>query len=86
MKLPLKVVPGASSEGIQWLGDDHGTLKVRVTAAPEKGKANKAVVKLIAKHLGVPISAVAIISGHTGHNKTVEITGMTESDIRRKIG
>ena len=81
----MKVVPGASREGVEWLDEAQGILKVRVTAAPEKGKANKAVVKLLAKRLELPPSVVNIISGHTGHNKVIEITGLTEREIRRKF-
>jgi hypothetical protein len=85
VKLPLKVVPGASREGLQWLGDDRGTLKVRVTAAPEKGKANKAVEKLIARRLDLPLSAVTITGGASSPNKIVEISGLSEAKIRAKL-
>ena len=86
MKLPLKVVPGASRDSVEWLDADHSILKVRVTAAPEKGKANKAVIKLLAKQLGLPASAIAIVSGSTSQQKLVEMDGITEETLREKIG
>ena len=49
--------------------------KVRVTAPPERGKANDAVVRLVAATLGLPRSAVTIVSGHGTREKTVEIVG-----------
>lgn len=74
VKLRLKVVPGASREGVEgWLGE---ALKVRVRAAPEKGKANAAVEKLLAGHIGLPPSKVRVVSGFTVPTKTVEIEGL----------
>ena len=85
MKLPLKVVPGASRDGIQWLDEAQTILKVRVTAAPEKGKANKAVTALIAAHLGLPKAAVTLVSGNTSQQKLVEISGMPEAEISQRL-
>lgn len=84
VRLRLKVVPGASSAGIVgWLGP---TLKVRVTAAPEKGKANAAVTALLAAELGLPPAGVRIVSGGGSPNKVVEIEGANEADVLRQIG
>ena len=85
MRLQLKVVPGASREKVEWLDETQRILKVRVTAAPEKGKANKAVVKLLAKRLGLPASAVTIVSGNTSQQKQVDITGLDDSDILARL-
>jgi uncharacterized protein (TIGR00251 family) len=68
----VKVVPGSScSEVVGDLGD--GTLKVKVAAPPEKGKANDAVRELLAAHYGVPRNAVTIVSGHASPRKLVKI-------------
>ena len=84
MKLAVKVVPGAARNGIaEWL---DGTLKVRVRAQPEKGKANAAVVKLLASQLGVGIRQVRIASGLTASRKVVEIDGLTEAEVCRRLG
>ena len=50
-------------------------LRVRVSAVPDKGKANAAVVALLARALGVPKSAVSVVSGETSRLKTLAIAG-----------
>ena len=55
--------------------NDAAVLRVRVSAVPDKGKANAAVVALIAKALGVPKSAVSVTSGETGRLKTLAVAG-----------
>jgi uncharacterized protein (TIGR00251 family) len=70
---PVRVVPKASRSEI--VGSEGGTLKVRIAAPPVKGKANKALVKLLAKTLGVSGSQVEIISGHKTRRKTVRVYG-----------
>jgi hypothetical protein len=55
--------------------DGSAVLRVRVKAVPDKGKANAAVIAVLAKALGVPKSAVTLISGDTARLKTVEIEG-----------
>jgi uncharacterized protein (TIGR00251 family) len=73
MKIQLKVVPKSSRDRVVgWVGD---RLKVQVTAAPERGKANAAVVDVLAGALGVPRSRVRIVAGETSPLKTVEIDG-----------
>lgn len=84
VRLRLKVVPGASSAGIVgWLGP---ALKIRVTAPPEKGKANAAVTALLAAELGLPSGAVSVVSGGGSPNKVVEIEGQSEADVLRRLG
>jgi uncharacterized protein (TIGR00251 family) len=73
MKLQLKVVPKASRDRVVgWVGE---RLKVQVTAAPERGKANEAVVEVLAEALGLPRHHVRIVAGATSPLKTVEIDG-----------
>lgn len=50
-------------------------LKARVRAVPEDGKANAALLKLLAKTIGVPKSAVTLVAGHTSRVKTLRLTG-----------
>jgi len=72
MTIRVKVTPrSAKNEIAGELAD--GTLKVRVTAAPEKGHANEQVCAVLAAHYRVPLSAVRIVSGHTGPRKLVRI-------------
>jgi uncharacterized protein (TIGR00251 family) len=72
MLLRVKVIPrSAASEVIGKLAD--GTLKVKIAAPPERGKANEALIALLASHFRVPKSAIAIVSGHTSALKLIKI-------------
>ena len=83
VKLPVKVVPGASRDGIAgWLGD---ALKVRVSAPPERGKANAAVEKLVAEALGVPKECARIVAGRTSPRKTIEVSGLSEAEVHQRL-
>lgn len=79
IKLPLKVIPGAARESVQWYADG---LKVKVRTAAEKGQANRAVELLLAQNLGLPPAAVNIISGHSSQQKLVELEGITLDAIK----
>jgi len=69
--LRLRVKTGARSTGI---GPDHdGALRVRVTEAPERGRANRAIVRLLAAELGVPASAMEWVSGESSQSKIIWI-------------
>jgi uncharacterized protein (TIGR00251 family) len=77
--LSVKVQPKSSADTI--LGEHGGALKVSVTAAPEKGKANAAVIALLSEKLGVPKSAIEIVRGETSRVKTVRIRGMAKETV-----
>lgn len=62
-------------EGMETLPDGRAVLKVRVQAAPREGEANAALIKLIAKAVGVPPRDVALVSGATGRLKRLMIAG-----------
>jgi uncharacterized protein YggU (UPF0235/DUF167 family) len=59
--------------------------KVRVSAAPEKGRANDALVHLLADVVHVPRAAVAVVSGHGARDKIVELTGVAPSEVERRL-
>jgi len=83
VKIPLKVVPGSSRSCIAgWLGE---SVKVRVKAPPESGKANKAVEKLLAKALQIPLNRVSIVRGGASPRKLVEITGLRGEEIVKRL-
>ncbi len=69
----VRVQPRASSNEIQ--GVEHGQLRVRTTASPTDGKANKAVIRLLADYLGVPQSRITLTRGLTHRNKQVTVSG-----------
>ena len=76
-ELRVRAQPNASKDAIEGQGEDAAGqtyLKVRVRAAPEKGKANAAIEKLLAKALGLPGSAVSVEKGETQRIKTVRIS------------
>jgi uncharacterized protein (TIGR00251 family) len=82
-KLSVKVVPGASRNEIAgWLGD---ALKVRVTAPPERGRANAAVEKLLAEALGLRCESVRVVAGHGSARKTIELSGLAPDEIRARL-
>ena len=58
-------------EGVEIRDDGSAVLKLRVAAVPDKGKANAAVIALLAKALGVPKSSISLIAGDTARLKTV---------------
>jgi uncharacterized protein (TIGR00251 family) len=75
------VQPRAARDAILGLRD--GVVRVRVTAPPVDGKANQALVRLLARSLGVPPSAVAILRGGTGRDKLVRIVGLDVATLER---
>ncbi len=82
LRIQIKVIPGATRTGIEWYGDK---LKIKVNVAPEKGRANAAVIALLAEKLGLPPSAVTIVSGHTSALKTVELKGPGLAELKLAI-
>lgn len=74
-KLRVRVTPRASSERIkiETLPDGERLVRVYVTVVAEDGKANKAVIALLAKTLGLPPSALKIAQGLTSRDKLIEI-------------
>jgi uncharacterized protein YggU (UPF0235/DUF167 family) len=70
--LRVKVIPRCPKSEIAGTLSD-GTLKVRLAAVPEKGKANDALIDLLARHYNVPRASIQIISGHASQLKLVRI-------------
>ena len=71
MRIKVTVVPRAQKTEVVELADNH--LKVKVSAAPVKGKANKQLIEILAAYYGVRKSAVTITSGQHAREKSVEI-------------
>jgi uncharacterized protein (TIGR00251 family) len=78
VRVAVRLQPGAARDSIDGLAagaDGVRRLTARVRAVPEKGKANAALVKLLAKTWRLPPSTIVVASGATGRNKIVEIEG-----------
>lgn len=89
VRVRLKVAPKAKRNQFGGLLDepDGGkALKVAVTAAPEDGKANAAVIALLAREWGVAKSAVSVVSGATDRRKLVEIRGPSQELLAKLQG
>lgn len=76
MLLQVKATPKAAHDEV--VGVRNGALMVKVTAVPEKGKANAAVVALLAKQIGIPKSALELVSGETVRNKVFRLVSHVE--------
>jgi|TARA_R100000455_G_C6258904_1_gene114475 uncharacterized protein (TIGR00251 family) len=87
--LDIRLTPGAAQNRIEEIfmdGDGRVRLKVKVTAIPEKGKANEALVKLLAKSLKCGKGRIEVAAGKLDRNKTVLVLGdpaETEIDIKK---
>jgi hypothetical protein len=79
----VKVVPRSSKTAIA--GVLGGMLKVKLSAAPEKGKANQALVEFLAETLGIKKNSIKITSGQTSPVKTIQITGISVESLLNKL-
>ena len=79
----VKVQPNASKDRV--VGEYADQLKIAVTVAPEKGKANKSVIKVLSRLLGVKSSDIEILSGETSRDKKVLIRNISEEEFNRVI-
>lgn len=77
--LAVRAQPGARKTGV--VGEHGGALKVAVTAPPEDGRANAALVEVLSDWLGVRRSAVELLSGHTSRDKRFLVRGVTPDEL-----
>jgi len=83
VSLRLRVKPGGRRDRL--VGAYGGALKLEVSAAPERGKANNAVKKLLSKTLDVPQSAIEILSGETRQDKWIRIESLTAKELTSRL-
>ncbi len=82
--LAIRVTPRASRDEIAEILSD-GTIRVRLTAPPVEGKANRALIKFLSKVLGVAPSRLEIVAGENGRDKLVSIVDMDVETAQEKI-
>jgi uncharacterized protein (TIGR00251 family) len=82
-RLRLRVSPGAGRAAV--VGRYGDGWKVRVTAPPEHGRANDAVLRLLADTLDVPRDTLTLVSGHAARDKIVELTGVGPALVERRL-
>ena len=81
--LPVRAQPGARKNELR--GEHNGMLRVCVTQAPEKGKANKAIVALLAKQLGLRKSRIELLSGETSSQKRFLIREIKPDNLAKVL-
>lgn len=87
-RLAVKLTPGASADRIDGWDVDAGgrpVLKVRVRARPVEGEANEALVKFLARALGVAKSAVSVQRGGQSRTKILDIVGLSEDEAKSRL-
>ena len=82
-RLRLRVSPGAARSEI--VGRHGEAWKVRVTAAPERGRGNDAVPELLADRLHVPARDLSLVSGATSRDKVVELRGLAPAEVESRL-
>jgi uncharacterized protein (TIGR00251 family) len=82
MLITVRVIPRSGRNTLEW---EQGSIKARLTAPPVDGAANEALIALLAERLSVPRRTITIVRGATSRQKTVEIAGMTQEDVERKL-
>lgn len=86
LRVSVRLTPNASRDqidGLERSDDGESHLRAKVTAVPEDGKANKALVQLLAKQLRVPKSSISFIAGETSRKKILRIEGDPEDLMKR---
>lgn len=79
----VKANAGARQNGIT--GEHDGALKISVTQAPEKGKANQAIIAVLAEALGISRGAIEIVAGETSNKKRLLVHGISPEDLQARL-
>jgi uncharacterized protein (TIGR00251 family) len=83
-RIAVYIQPRASRTELA--GTHDGAIKIRVAAPPVENAANRAVIDFVAEQLGIAKGRVRIVSGTTGRRKLLEVEGLTQDVIIRKLG
>jgi len=82
-KISLVVYPNAARNEVA--GFAEGVLRVKVSASPVKGKANKELIAFLSQRLGVGKDRLSIIKGHATRNKVIAIDGLNQEEILKRL-
>jgi uncharacterized protein (TIGR00251 family) len=82
--LCVRVTPRSGKEGIA--GYEGGVVRIRLNAPPVEGKANEALVRFLAKAVGVPRSRITLVTGERGRSKIVRVAGITREALMAALG
>lgn len=82
-RVELTVSPGTARSEL--VGRHGAGWRARIAAAPERGRANRALEELIAKAAGVPRDQVAVVAGHGSRRKLVEVQGLEAPELVRRL-
>ncbi len=82
-KISLRVYPNAVRSEVVGFAD--GVLRVRVSASPVKGKANKELIAFLSRCLGVGRERLSVVKGHTSRNKVIAIKGLTQEETLKRL-
>jgi hypothetical protein len=82
--ITVRVTPRTAKNEIHDILDD-GTVKIRLTAPPVEGKANKELIKFLSSVLDIPPSSIEILAGQTSHDKLVSILNMRSEEVQLRI-
>ena len=82
-RLHVRVAPGAGRDEI--IGRLGSAWKIRVSAPPERGKANDAVLRLLSERLRIAASGLTLVSGHASRDKIVELHGLSAREAEQRL-
>ncbi len=82
--ITVRVTPRTAKNEIHDILDD-GTVKIRLTAPPVEGKANKELIKFLSSVLDIPPSSIEILAGQTSHDKLVSILNLRSEEVQLRI-
>ncbi len=83
VRISVKVTPGSSRNEI--LGFTNGVWRIKIAAAPDKGKANKELIEFLSGYLDIRRDQIEILKGQTSHNKIISIEGVSAENVKSRL-
>ena len=83
-RIAITVSPGATKTEL--VGRHGDGWRARIAAPPERGRANEALIELLARELDVPRDSVRVVAGHATRHKIVEVDGLEPAEVERRLG